>query len=55
MLVQKLEPLQEEAFKVTKEITAVQGKVKQAVQESEEKLQTPITAQDAEEISTCGK
>jgi hypothetical protein len=51
-LAQKLEPLQEEVFNVTEQIVAVQGKVKKAVQERENKLQTPITTQAIEEIST---
>jgi hypothetical protein len=41
-----LEPMQEEVFKITEQIAVLQGKVKQAVQENEEKLQTPITMED---------
>jgi hypothetical protein len=42
---QKIETLQEEAYKVTTEVAVVQGMVKQEVQESAEKLKTHITAE----------
>jgi hypothetical protein len=34
--------MQEESFQVTKELVAAQGMVNKAVQENEEKLNTPI-------------
>jgi hypothetical protein len=43
-LAQNLEPLQEEAFWVTKYLAVAQGIVKQVVQDNTEKLKTPITA-----------
>jgi hypothetical protein len=42
--------LQEEAFRVTKELAAAQGIVKQATQEIEEKLKNLIIVQTTEEI-----
>jgi uncharacterized protein YfcZ (UPF0381/DUF406 family) len=51
ILQQRLGPLQEEAVRVIGELATVQGKVKQATIEAEEKL-TNLTTQGAEEITT---
>jgi hypothetical protein len=50
-LVQKMELLQEEAYKVAEELAVAQGVVKQATWETTEKLQGPITVQVAEELA----
>jgi len=47
---QKIETLQEEEFWVTKEHAFVQVRVKQAMQESVEKLKTHITTETTQEI-----
>jgi hypothetical protein len=47
---QNIETLQEEAFLVTEELAVAQGIVKQAVQESAEKLKTHITVETTEGI-----
>jgi hypothetical protein len=51
-LAQKLELLQEDAFRVIEELAVAQGIVKQVVQESVEKLKSPITTQTTEGILT---
>jgi hypothetical protein len=51
ILQQRLGPLQEEAVWVIGELATVQGRVKQAMMEAEEKL-TNLTMQGAEEITT---
>jgi hypothetical protein len=48
--VQKLEPLQEEAFQVTLELAATQGRVKKAMQDNTKKSKTPIIAHNIKRI-----
>jgi hypothetical protein len=50
ILQQRLGPLQEEAVRIIGELATVQGKVKHAAYEAEEKL-TGLTAQGAKEIT----
>jgi hypothetical protein len=49
-IVQKLDPLQEESFRVTKELATTQGIMKQVAQYSVDKLKNPITAHTVDEI-----